>query len=83
MSKQEQVFSVGIFICDACETPVNLARLILLRPNEEKAAKFKGPNKLRPVLAAFCKDCNKKENVVGGIIKKMATTYNAWVEQQT
>lgn len=76
-------FSVGIYICDGCDEPVNLARLILLRPNAEKAAKFRNPEKLRGVLVAFCKHCNKKEEVVSKTCMAIAQHYNRWVESQT
>lgn len=75
-------FSVGIYICDGCETPINVARLVLLQPNSEKASQFKDPSKLRGVIVAFCKHCNAKEEIVARTLKAVVAHYNKWVPKQ-
>lgn len=78
----DPMYSTGIYICDGCDNPVNVARLILLQPNPERVAQFRDKSKLRTVIVAFCPKCNQNKEIVARIVRDLATRYNAWVVSQ-
>lgn len=74
--------STGIYICDSCDNPCTVARLLVLAPNPEVLKRFKDPGKAKGIVVAFCEPCLGKPKDVRTALKDIATRYNKWVQNQ-
>ncbi len=74
--------STGIYICDGCDNPCEVARLIVLAPNPEALKQFKDPETIQGIILAFCEPCLANHSHVKKSIRDLCVRYNQWIKTQ-
>ena len=72
--------SVGLFICDVCDTPVDRARTVGLAPTPEQAKTLTG-KKRKGIVLAFCPKC-QESRVITEAVRKAAQQLELWYQSK-